>query len=110
MICLEADEQQKLLAQAYQRGYRAGYIDGVAAGDAQPPDILQLPVEALGLPARPLNCLRSCGCQQVGDVAGLSQETICRMRSLGKVSADQIARALRSQKIFGTAWDAWLLD
>ncbi len=104
------DEQQKLLAQAYQRGYRAGYIDGVAAGDTQPPEILQLPVEALGLSARPLNCLRSYGCQQIADVAALSPETIRRMRNLGKISADQIARALQSQTIFGTAWDAWLLD
>ncbi len=107
---MDVDEQQKLLAQAYQRGYRAGYLDGKAAGDPLPPEILQLPLEALGLPARPLNCLRNCGCQRVEDVAGLPQEAICRMRRLGRVSADQIARALRSQNLFGTAWDAWLLD
>ncbi len=104
--CVTKEERE------YNRGYRAGFLDGVAAGrrrKVQLPDILQQPVEALGLPVRPLNCLRACGCQRVTDVTALSEQDIWRMRGLGKTSADQIARALHRHKIFGTAWDDFVL-
>ncbi len=75
----------------YQRGYLAGYRDGLAAaqqGRVQLPAVLQQPIEVLGLPVRPLNCLRAYDCRLVEDVAGLPAETIRRMRNLGKRSAE----------------------
>ncbi len=96
----------------YQRGYLAGYRDGLAAaqqGSMQLPAVLQQPIEVLGLPVRPLNCLRAYDCRLVEDVAGLPAETIRRMRNLGKQSADEITQALHRFEIFGTAWDAFLL-
>ncbi len=95
---------------AYHRGYRAGFLDGLAAGEkgnAELLDTLQLPIEALGLSSRPLNCLHACGCQRVRDVAGLPEEAILRMRNLGAKSAAEIVSVLHQYKIFGTAWDAF---
>ncbi len=97
---------------AFSRGYRAGFIDGLAAAAQQRPkfpSILQQPVEVLGLSSRPLNCLRACQCKRVQDVAELPQEVIQRMRNLGRKSGDEIARALHQQQIFGSAWDAFRL-
>ncbi len=96
----------------YQRGYLAGYRDGMAAGmagDTGMPELLQQPVEVLDLSARPRNCLLACGCQCVADVVALSDERIRYMRLLGPKSADEVARVLRQHGILGTAWDAFLL-
>ncbi len=97
---------------AFLRGYRVGYQDGMAAGQAgkiPQPEILDLPVEALGLSVRPRNCLRAYGCERIADVVRLPKTVICRMRGLGKKSADEIARSLHKQGIFSVPWDDFLL-
>ncbi len=106
------EDREQEAGQAYREGYLAGYRDGLAAGlagERAEPELLELPVEALGLPARARNCLRGAGCERVGDVARLSAEQILRMRGLGRLSADQIARSLRLHGIRPTAWDTFLI-
>ncbi len=98
--------------QAYLRGYRCGFQDGLAAhasGGAAAPTLPEMPIEALGLSSRPRNCLLACQCLRVGDVAQLSEERIRHMRNLGKKGAAEIAQSLRSHGLFGTAWDLFLL-
>ncbi len=101
-------EQEKI----YRQGYLAGYRDGLAAGQAgktAEPELPELPLEALGLSARAVNCLHAYNCRRVADVARLSAETIGRMRGLGKLTADEIARSLHAHEVLLTAWDAFLL-
>ncbi len=98
--------------QAFEDGYRKGYRDGLAdgkSGKKKPLELMQLPVEALGLSSRPLNCLRLCGCKRISDVVVLSEEDIRQIRSLGKIGADEIARSLHEHKIYPTDWDEFLL-
>ncbi len=102
------NEQEK----TYRRGYLAGYWDGVAAGQAgkaAEPELPDLPIEALGLSPRALKCLRTYDCARVADVARLPAETICRMRGLGRLTADEIARSLQDHGILLTAWDTFLM-
>ncbi len=97
----------------YLNGYRAGYQDGIAAGLAgqtDEPQVLQLPLEHLELSVRALHCLTQAGCLRIGDVARLSQGEIHAMPRLGRVTADEIARALHRRKIYQTAWAAFLLN
>ncbi len=99
-------------SRCYLDAYRAGFLDGLAAGQAgetQMPQFTDLPIEALGLSARPLNALRAHGCTRIADMLRLSEKNIFSMRQLGKKSADEVARSLRTQGIFPTAWDSFLL-
>ncbi len=96
----------------YNRGYRAGFLNGLAAGrrrKVQVPELLQQPVEALGLPTRVINALHACGCQRVTDLTAMTKYDIWRLRGVGKTGAAQIAQALLGHKIFGTAWDDFAL-
>ncbi len=73
--------------QAFLKGYRKGYTEGLAdghAGKSGLPDLPDLPVEALGLPTRTANSLIEYGCTCVADVARLSTETILYLRGMGK--------------------------
>ncbi len=100
----------------YNKGFAAGYRAGLADGLAgkQPGDgvegLLVLPLEFLELSVRARNCLAGQGCQNIKDVAGLSEDTIRRMRNLGKVSANEIAHALLARDIRHTAWECFLQD
>lgn len=99
----------------YSTGYQAGYQDGAtdaANGSHKPkaPDeILNLPIEHLGLSTRAHNCMVAAHCKRIGDVARLTDEQIATMKRLGKISANEIAQALQAQGIKRTAWDSYLL-
>lgn len=99
----------------YSAGYQAGYQDGaadVASGTPKPtaPDeVLNLPIEQLGLSTRAHNCMVAAHCKRIGDVARLTDEQIATMKRLGKISANEIAQALQAQGIKHTAWNSYLL-
>ena len=99
----------------YSVGYREGYSDGKvdgAAGITKPyasDEVLNRPVESLNLSTRARSCLRLAQCKRIGDVVRLTDETISTMRQLGKVSANEIALALKSLHIEHSAWDRYLL-
>ena len=110
---------RKLALREYNRGYSIGYQTGyqdgtadAASGRSRPvasDEILNLPVEQLNLSTRAYNCMVSAQCKRIGDVARLSEEQIATMKSLGKVSANEIAQALKAQGVQHTAWDKYLL-
>lgn len=117
--CGISGNMKRLAADSYSRGYAEGYKMGYKNGDHDarknveapkiPDEMLNLPIEALGLSVRAFNCLKAARCELIGDVFRLDEERIIRMRNLGKISADEIARALHKREIKGTAWDGFLL-
>ncbi len=102
--------------QGFQEGYKAGYKDGLEDGRTgkTPPDadleVLNLPLECLELSVRAHNCLIAARCERIGDVARLPEETISRMRNLGKKSAKEVACALAGKGIWNTDWDKYVFE
>lgn len=99
----------------YSSGYQKGYEDGAADTakgmskifDSYP--VMRRPIESLNLSIWAHNCLIAAQCTTVGDVARLSEEKISTMRNFGKISADEVARAITGLGIQYTAWDRHLL-
>ena len=103
----------------YDMGYTNGYNDGYTTGRMDERNgkeeayknnpILGLTIENLGLSTRAFQCLRKLNCDRIGDVALKEADDIWRTRNMGKITADEIARALRKHDITGTAWDQFIL-
>ena len=114
-----AGYMKRIATSEYNRGYSVGYSEGYsdgkvdgAAGITKPyasDEVLNRPIESLNLSTRAQGCLRLAKCKRIGDVARLSDEEIRTMRQLGKVSANEIAQAIKSLHIARTAWDRYLL-
>ena len=91
-------------------GYKDGKTDeaaGVTKAYASD-EVLNQPIESLNLSTRAYNCLRLINCKRVGDVVRLTDERISTMRQLGKMSANEIAQAIRALNIQWSAWDKYL--
>lgn len=104
---------RKRIADEYRSGYHAGFCTGYRQAMAEPPvpasdEILDLPLETLGLIRRSFNCLDRYGCRSIRDVAALEEKQIRLIRNLGTVSALEIAGKLHEHGIFHTAWDIFL--
>ena len=114
-----AGNMKRVATSEHNRGYSVGYSEGYsdgkadgAAGITKPyasDEVLNRPVESLNLSTRAQGCLRFAQCKRIGDVVRLTNETISTMRQLGKVSANEIAQALKSLHIEHSAWDGYLL-
>ena len=114
-----AGNMKRVATSEYNRGYSVGYSEGYsdgkvdgAAGITKPyasDEVLNRPVESLNLSTRARSCLRLAKCKRIGDVVRLTDETISTMRQLGKVSANEIAQAIKSLGIERSAWDRYLL-
>lgn len=102
-------------SKGFTAGYRAGYQDGqkdAALGvrrEYGSEEILNQPIESLNLSVRANNCLIAADCKRVGDVVRISEEEIATMRHLGKVSANEVAQAIRRHGIEHSAWEKYLL-
>ena len=101
-------------SKGFTAGYRAGYQDGqkdAALGVQRAygsDEVLNQPIESLNLSVRAYNCLVAANCKRIGDVVRLSAEEISTMRQLGKVSANEIAQAIKRHGIEHTAWEKYL--
>lgn len=110
---------RKVISSEYNRGYgvgyRLGYTDGVKDGmsgvtqPAGPDEILNQPIETLDLPTRAHSCLIALGCKRIADVVRVPGAKIATTPHLGKISANDIARALKRIGVGITAWDEYLL-
>lgn len=110
---------RKVISSEYNRGYgvgyRLGYADGVKDGmsgvtqPAGPDEVLNQPIETLDLPTRAHSCLIALGCKRIADVVRVPGSKIATTPHLGRVSANDIAKALKAQGIGITAWDEYLL-
>ena len=105
---------EKLQQDAYYKGYMAGYRDGLReAADgktemAMRGDILDRPVEELGLSTRAYNCLTRAGCVSVADIAALDAYTVASLRNMGAKTAAEIARCLVAHGVRSGAWLTYL--
>lgn len=101
-------------SKGFTAGYRAGYQDGqkdAALGvqrEYGSDEVMNQPVESLNLSVRAHNCLVAAHCKRVGDVVRLTAEEIATMRQLGKVSANEIAMAIKRHGIEHSAWEKYL--
>ena len=108
-------EKERARGEGYKTGYDQGYKDGYSDcsnGTEQPSisdELLNHPIESLGLSVRAFNCLRRAQCLRVGDVVRLSAEQIDKLRNLGPKSASEIACALGNMGIPNTNWCRYIL-
>jgi hypothetical protein len=99
----------------YSIGYGLGYTDGVKDGKAGisqsygPDDVMNQPIEVLNLPTRARSCLISMGCKRIADAVRVPGAKIATTPHLGKISANDIACALKRVGVGITAWDEYLL-
>lgn len=114
-----AGNMKRVATSEYNRGYSVGYSEGYSDGKVDgaagitksyaSDEVLNRPVESLNLSTRARSCLRLAQCKRIGDVVRLTDETISTMRQLGKVSANEIALAIKALHIEHSAWDRYLL-
>lgn len=107
--------QKENAAMQYAKGYRAGYVAGIDHSQKEiapspfEENMRNQPIAFLGLSVRLLNCLNRAGFHFVYEVADLDCETIDRMRNLGRIGADEIARALLKAGVCNAVWNRYLL-
>lgn len=95
----------------YKQGYKDGYEDGKNGVEKQPisEELLNHPIDSMGLSVRAFNCLQRARCERVGDVVRMSEYQIQTLRNLGPKSANEIACALRDFGIPNTNWASYIL-
>ena len=104
---------KKKCADAYSKGYTAGYHQGIAdASSGENADyadsLLNSPIEALNLSTRAHKCLLYLKCRHIGDLINLSEHQIKHARGMGQATAAEIATSLHSHGVPQTAWDLFL--
>lgn len=114
-----AGYMRKRIAEEHRKGYQSGFCDGYQNGAADArsgipevndaEDVLNWPIEKMGLSASAFNCLRYAKLQRLGDVVDLSSDQIRAMQNLGSKRANEIATAIQKCGIYHTAWDKYLL-
>lgn len=109
------DEYMRLMkARAYNRGYMAGYQQGIKdsrsgkVGSETEPELLDLPIRFLNLSARPFNSLDRAGHRTIRDIISLDQREIRIIRNLGTKGLHEIAQALWDRGIQESEWNEWL--
>lgn len=110
---------QQRKKQYFDQGYRTGYLDGYRTGVKDEKEnrtssyknnpSLDLIIENMELSTRAFQCLRRMKCSRIGDVAAQTADNILKTRNMGKVTMDEIARALQKLNIVGTEWDQFIL-
>ena len=114
-----AGYMKRIATSEYNRGYSVGYSEGYSDGKVDgaagitksyaSDEVLNRPIESLNLSTRAHSCLRMAQCKRIGDVVRLTDDTISTMRQLGKVSANEIAQAIKAVNIQHSAWNKYLL-
>ena len=109
-----AGYSQKKAAEEYDRGYRAGYLDGTQdtatgiQGSGSPDDSLNLPLDQLEVSVRIYHCLSIAGYRRIRDLAALTPRHIHCIYGLGAKGCQEVATALQALGIRSTAWDSFL--
>ena len=106
---------QKEAAIQYNKGYHAGYMAAVADSHRglSPSDVeknaMNQPIEFLELSPRAYHCLNRAGYKYIREVAAIKGDKILFIRGLGRIGADEIAKALLAAGVTHTAWFEYLL-
>lgn len=106
---------QEAHTKGYHEGYNVGYQNGVydtqrgISLTSQDNEQFYLPIECMTISTRARSCLKMANLNTIGDVARVNKERIPTMRNLGKVTADEIARALKAMGIRNTEWEPYIM-
>ena len=113
------EEAMEKLLEAYQRGYYQGFQAGYLKAESDfscgenhksaPWDILELPIQALGLSTRVQNCLIRAGCSSIQDVVNLSDRQTRCTHHMGPAAARDVAKALEAYNIHSAVWMQYLI-
>lgn len=109
---------KKLSESAYEQGHQVGYSEGYQQGLEDAPkgitktgfsiNVLNLPIECLGLSKRAYNALMRAEYHVLGDITELDFYTIYHIRNLGVEQRHEVAVGLKKYGLFPTEWDNWL--
>ena len=116
-LCFKDSPDPEGIRKAYIMGYRAGYEDGkrnnpdASRKGCDAESIQNIPIEAMNISFHAQTSLMRSGCRYVSEVAKLPADRIKSLRNVGKVTAREIANALKEYGIMDTEWDyAWQID
>ena len=100
----------QLTKDEYERGYKEGYSDAEYERPTNPKIIgFDMPIEELGLSARPYNALIRAGNKTIGDLWSYTDyKDILRIRNVGAVSLEEISRKLDNFGLINDVWKFWL--
>jgi DNA-directed RNA polymerase subunit alpha len=71
----------------------------VQSGTVDQAQILDMPIEELGLSVRSLNCLKRAAVRKVGDLVALSEEDVMKLKNFGQKSLVEIREKLVSYEL-----------
>ena len=100
----------------YARGYRDGYMRGVEdtrkglTETNTAVEILDAPLEGVGLSMRAQRCLQRAGCTTLRDAIVLQARSIRAIRNLGIITAEEIKQLLNKNGVYYTAWDGKIFE
>ena len=94
----------------YERGYKEGYSDAEYERPSNPKIVgMDIPIEELGLSARPYNALIRAGNKTIGDLWSYTDyKDILRIRNIGATSLEEISRKLNDRCLINDVWKFWL--
>lgn len=70
---------------------------------------MDIPIEELGLSARPYNALIRAGNKTIGDLWSYTDyKDILRIRNIGATSLEEISRKLNDRCLINDVWKFWL--
>jgi len=102
------------IRQEYLDGYREGFLDAHTTDEngnirSAPKKALALSIEDVGLSVRTYNVLRKNDVHYLSDLLlYMDKPAIASIPCLGRKSAEEVARMLRSYGIHSTAWDSFI--
>ena len=104
-----------MLHDEYMRGYSDAMEDAETGKDSHMKKVvaglLELPIDEFDLSVRAFNCLKRSGVNKVGDLLTYdTEDSIMRIRNLGRRSAGEIALKLNQQGICNSAWAKFLIE
>ncbi|MDQ7823207.1 MAG: DNA-directed RNA polymerase subunit alpha [Candidatus Eremiobacteraeota bacterium] len=71
----------------------------VASGSVDQAQILDMPIEELGLSVRSLNCLKRAAVRKVGDLVALSEDDVMKLKNFGQKSLVEIKEKLTQYEL-----------
>lgn len=100
----------QLTKDEYERGYKEGYSDAEYERPSNPKIVgMDMPIEELGLSARPYNALIRAGNKTIGDLWSYTDyNEILRIRNAGAISLAEISRKLNKLGLINDVWKFWL--
>jgi DNA-directed RNA polymerase alpha subunit len=92
-----------LYQEAYKQGLEQGKLERSEPAVNDDASLMEV-IEALPLGVRAYNCLRNSGIKTIGELCRMSRKELCRIKSLGTLTADEIAATLEAAGYAPQCW------